>query len=76
MVTIYLNPKTGPNGRFYYTHSYFFATDLTDEEALDRIMNKSKFDYIAGRKVYRLDARAQKAIDAGNYLISREVNNV
>jgi len=69
---VLLGVRTGTNGKRFYAMTYFFGADMTEDEVLDTIINKTTFTYNAGRKVYGVNHRAKKYIEARDYEIVRE----
>lgn len=75
MTTLLLGVHRNSSGRRYYAESYYFAnSDLTKDEILELVINKTRFDYVAGRKVYRKNERAERLIAEGN--LEWEFDNV
>lgn len=71
-IDVYLGNKTTVSGRRYCVMHFFFADEMTDEDIIDRILNRTNFSYIAGRRVYQTNDRAKRFIDKGDYIIERE----
>lgn len=65
---ITLAPRVRPSGRLYGVETLECSAP-SEEEALQRLIDRTKWHYAFGRKIYDRNHRAARLIGAGDYIV-------